>query len=50
MDQAKGMIKSGPHTDYERTNLTCHVNNASILAETKLEILNEQLPNATSVH
>ena len=42
MDQTKGENKSGPHTDYEGNNekeLICQINNASILAETKMKIM-----------
>ena len=39
MDQAKGEMKGGPHTDYEENNLICRINNASILAEMKTKIM-----------
>ena len=42
MDQTKGEEKSGPYTDYEGYNekgLIHQINNASILAELKMEIM-----------
>ena len=39
MDQTKGEKESGPHTDDEEKDLICQLNNASILAETKIEIM-----------
>ena len=39
MDQAKGVMKSGPHIDYEEKSLIHHIDNASISAETKTEIM-----------
>ena len=39
MNQTKGELKSSPHTGYEENNLICQINNASILAETKIEIM-----------
>ena len=39
MDQAKGEIKSGPHTNNEEKDLICQINKASILADTKMEIM-----------
>ena len=38
-DQTKGEKESGPHTDDEEKVLICQLNNASILAETKIEIM-----------
>ena len=35
----KGVRKSGPHIDYEENSLIHHINNASISAETKKEIM-----------
>ena len=29
MDQTKGEMKSGPHTNYEEASLICEINNAS---------------------
>ena len=39
MDQTKGEKKSGPHTDDEEKALISQLNNASILAETEIEIM-----------
>ena len=39
MDQPKGEIESCPHPDNEKKALILHVKNASILAETKIEIM-----------
>ena len=39
MDKAKGEMKSGYHAGYEENSLICQINNASILAETKIEIM-----------
>ena len=39
MDQTKGQKKSGLHTNNDGNNLICEINNASILAETKMEII-----------
>ena len=41
-DQTKGEKKCGPHTDHEEIkeeNMICQINNASISAETKMEIM-----------
>ena len=38
-DQTKGEKKSGPQTDHEEKDLIYQLNNASILAETKIEIM-----------
>ena len=39
MDQTKGEKKCGPYTNDEEKDLICWLNNASILAETKIEIM-----------
>ena len=39
MDQTKGEKKSGPQTDHEEKDLIYQLNNASILAETKIKIM-----------
>ena len=39
MDQPKGEKESGPHPDNEEKVLILQLNNASILAETKIEIM-----------
>ena len=41
MDQTRGEKKSGCHTnhDIKETDLICQINNAYILAETKMEIM-----------
>ena len=39
MDQTKGEKESGPHTDDEGKVLIFQLNNASILAKTKIEIM-----------
>ena len=39
MEQTNGMMKSGPHIDYEGNSLIHHNNNTSILAKAKLEIM-----------
>ena len=39
MDQAKAESESGPHPTNEEESLICHLRNASILAETKMEIM-----------
>ena len=39
MDQTKGEKKSGPQNDQEEKGLIYQLNNASILAETKIEIM-----------
>ena len=38
-DQTKGEKESGPHTDHEENDLICQLNSASILTETKIEIM-----------
>ena len=51
-DQTKGEKKSGPHTSYERNNekdLICQINNASILAETKMEIMQRAVAKCPKV-
>ena len=49
MDQTKGEQKSGPHTDDEGKVLICQVNNASILAETKIEIMQHAVAKCPKV-
>ena len=39
MDQPKGEIESGPHPDNEEKDLIFQLKNASILAKTKIEIM-----------
>ena len=39
MDQPKGEVNSGPHPDNEEKDLIFQLKNASILAETKIEIM-----------
>ena len=42
MDQTRGEKKSGPYTGHEKNieeDLICEINNASILAKTKMEIM-----------
>ena len=39
MDQSKGESESGPHPTDEEKSLICQLQNASILAETKIEIM-----------
>ena len=39
MDQPKGESESGPHPTNEEESLICQLRNASILAETKMEIM-----------
>ena len=39
MDQTKGEVKSGSHIDCEENGFICQINNASILAEAKIEIM-----------
>ena len=39
MDQAKEVTKSGSHTDFEENSLVHLINNASIVAEMKIEIM-----------
>ena len=36
MDQTKGEKRSGPQTDHEEKDMIYQLNNASILAETKI--------------
>ena len=38
-DQTKGEKKSGPQTDHEEKDLIYQLNDASISAETKIEIM-----------
>ena len=39
MDQPKGESESGPHPNNEEESLICQLRNASISAETKMEIM-----------
>ena len=49
MDQTKGE-KSGPQTDHEENDLIYQLNNASILAETKIEIVQHAVAKCPKVY
>ena len=49
MDQPKGESESGPHSANEEESLICQLRNTSILAETKMEIMQHAVPKCPKV-
>ena len=48
-DQSKGESESGPHPTNEEESLICQLRNASILAETKIEIMQHAVAKCPKV-
>ena len=48
MDQAAGAKRSGPHTNYQE-EMVQYIHNASILAQTKLEVMQHTVSKSPRV-